>query len=345
MMTETYSVYRIVCFPTGKCYVGQAIDLINRYSSHFSLLKHGKHFNKHLQRAHDKYGRDLFYAEPLETDIDESEINQREEYWIEHFRSFGEGFNQTRGGNDRVYFSHECVWNGVSYKSKAAAARALGVHTQAICNWINKGYSCDDDIPEHKHPFHWNGVDYPSYLAAAKVLGCTPGAIKNWQERGYKSDDDLRNGDKTHKPCRWNSVTYESQTDAANAIGVPVGTFHKYIRLGYTCDADVPKKNKSGYPFSRTKPLVYNGVEYESQRQAARAIGIGNTSLRKRLKRGSVPSRGHGNGYSNSFAFNNIEYPSLTKAAEANGVCLQTMINWKNKGYTCDADMQRDRTA
>lgn len=39
------------------------------------------------------------------------------------------------------------IWNGVTYPSIRAAARANGIsHTQMV-NRLNAGYTCDEDVP------------------------------------------------------------------------------------------------------------------------------------------------------------------------------------------------------
>jgi group I intron endonuclease len=62
-------IYRIVCIAEGHddsyCYVGQASDLDDRKSSHFSNLKRNKSHNPYLQNAYNKYGKDYFIFEIL----------------------------------------------------------------------------------------------------------------------------------------------------------------------------------------------------------------------------------------------------------------------------------------
>lgn len=62
----SHCVYRIVCFVTGKCYVGQTLSPDRRKLEHFRLLKSKKHHSVHLQNAYKKYGRKSFYFEVLE---------------------------------------------------------------------------------------------------------------------------------------------------------------------------------------------------------------------------------------------------------------------------------------
>ena len=44
-------IYRILCIPTGKSYIGQTIDINRRKHEHFSTLRRNKHENPKLQKA------------------------------------------------------------------------------------------------------------------------------------------------------------------------------------------------------------------------------------------------------------------------------------------------------
>lgn len=56
----TSGIYEIVNAVNGHSYVGSAKDFANRWSGHQSRLRKGKHHNRHLQSAWDKYGADAF---------------------------------------------------------------------------------------------------------------------------------------------------------------------------------------------------------------------------------------------------------------------------------------------
>lgn len=91
---------------SGLIYIGQSFNIYRRVNAHFAELKRGAHNNIHLQRAYNKYGREVFEVEVLElceNNIDK--LNGREIFYIEKYDSFRNGYNQTPGG-----YSHEgCV--------------------------------------------------------------------------------------------------------------------------------------------------------------------------------------------------------------------------------------------
>jgi len=59
-------IYGIRNMVDGKWYVGQSVQIEVRRECHFSLAKHGKHYNAHLQRAFLKYGKENFEFRILE---------------------------------------------------------------------------------------------------------------------------------------------------------------------------------------------------------------------------------------------------------------------------------------
>lgn len=83
-------VYLISNNVNGKCYVGSTIHLDQRRREHFSKLANNKHINAHLQNAYNKYGREAFDFEILETiDIDDNikdKLLKREQFWIDNLK-------------------------------------------------------------------------------------------------------------------------------------------------------------------------------------------------------------------------------------------------------------------
>lgn len=58
-------VYQIRCKITGVVYIGSSRDIRGRLYCHEFDLKHGKHYNKRLQRAWNQYGSSCFVFEVI----------------------------------------------------------------------------------------------------------------------------------------------------------------------------------------------------------------------------------------------------------------------------------------
>jgi group I intron endonuclease len=75
-------VYQIRCIPTGKIYIGSAVNLRSRFSQHLGSLQRDNHRNKYLQLAWNKYGKEAFEFSVLEF-VSRSELLCAEQTWID----------------------------------------------------------------------------------------------------------------------------------------------------------------------------------------------------------------------------------------------------------------------
>lgn len=90
-------VYKITS-PSGKCYIGQSINIESRFKQHKDEARRG-HKNKFYD-AMCKYGVDNFtyeiLAEDLHTKIERDSV---EVYYISFYNSMNNGYNMTKGGD------------------------------------------------------------------------------------------------------------------------------------------------------------------------------------------------------------------------------------------------------
>lgn len=63
----TSGIYEILNTTNSKRYIGSAINLVSRWRSHRDGLRAGRHINKHLQSAWNKYGEKSFKFLPILT--------------------------------------------------------------------------------------------------------------------------------------------------------------------------------------------------------------------------------------------------------------------------------------
>lgn len=92
----TSGVYRIVCLPTKKLYIGSSVNLYKRWQDHQRDLARQTHANQKLQRAYLKYGADAFQFEIIELVLPPF-LTEREQYHLDKNKPFGnKGFNIAR---------------------------------------------------------------------------------------------------------------------------------------------------------------------------------------------------------------------------------------------------------
>lgn len=98
--------------PSGGKYIGQTVlQEKERWHDHCleSSNENGKYYNTILNKAIRKYGKENFQVQILEDNIPNGELNEREIYWIDFYKTFYKenfhGYNMTRGGKGTVKFS------------------------------------------------------------------------------------------------------------------------------------------------------------------------------------------------------------------------------------------------
>lgn len=160
-------IYKITNLVNQKIYIGKAVDTKDRWYSHKSYFKSGKHCNKHLQRAWDKYGEENFKYEIIEycgLDI----LEEREKYWIKYHNTNLIGYNMTLGGEgalgrivteehrEKLRKANKGKQRPKGFKhtnetkekiSKAVKGRIMSIEQRKFISNMNKGKKISD---EHK---------------------------------------------------------------------------------------------------------------------------------------------------------------------------------------------------
>jgi group I intron endonuclease len=102
-MSKTYNpgVYVITNVVSGKFYIGSSLWIMNRITGHKRDLRTGKHCNKYLQAAYNKYGEDAFEYNIMEL-CTEEELISCEQNYIDKYWDYGILYNiNPTAGNTR----------------------------------------------------------------------------------------------------------------------------------------------------------------------------------------------------------------------------------------------------
>ena len=100
-------IYKITAKHNNKIYIGQSIDIYERWKSHWKQVNNGD--SSYIHNAMRKYGKNGFVFEIIEK-CSQDVINEREKYWIEYYDSYNNGYNLTIGGEGvkgKVYSEDE----------------------------------------------------------------------------------------------------------------------------------------------------------------------------------------------------------------------------------------------
>lgn len=168
------TIYYIKNKVTGKYYIGETIDYNNRINHHFSYLKNNVHHSHKLQNAFNIYGIDSFEWGVIE-EVDDEIRFEKERYYIEQYKSYINGYNETSGGDCPGYeklckivycYNLDGTSKHLSFPSGREASRVLGIHqssVQKICKgekksatdkngeWYRFSYEDVEVLPPLKH--------------------------------------------------------------------------------------------------------------------------------------------------------------------------------------------------
>lgn len=250
-------IYAIKNTVNGKVYIGQSRRISNREYCHFHALEKGNHYNKHLQRSYNTYGRDTFVFEVIEW-CDVSELDEREKYYIKKYDSMNinKGYNNEGGGgigkevSERVREAKRGANNPmygkkISDESKEKMRIASRGHNTNLTE--EQVYQLKEDLLNGM-PQKEVGMKYGITVGAvAKIQRC-----KNW---GYVHSDInqelifLHEDERIykHRMIRALNATGISRQEIARRVGVDVGTVMRVLgnRSEYFRDSDKNKELQS----------------------------------------------------------------------------------------------------
>lgn len=150
-------IYKITNLINHKAYIGQSLNIESRWKDHKSRAynQQCEEYNRPLYASIRKYGLNNFTFEVLEECIDNNDLNEREQYWINYYDTFNAGYNLTPGGDSAIYHDrillpvideiYEELMHGTL--TQIEIANKYGVSQPMICNintgicWYNKSFT------------------------------------------------------------------------------------------------------------------------------------------------------------------------------------------------------------
>lgn len=135
-------VYLITCTANARRYVGSSNDTVYRWRKHREKLASGKHWNRYLQRSWNKYGSEAFEFTILEVVEDASQLQIREQHWIDTLRpEFNlspfanrpttEGLTYSEESRKRIAEGNRRVWENLTEDERKAWSENSTRHFQS----------------------------------------------------------------------------------------------------------------------------------------------------------------------------------------------------------------------
>ena len=161
-------IYKIINIINNKFYVGSAVDLKRRKTRHFSELRNGKHNNRHLQAAWQKYGEAAFIFVVVEELSPEADLLAAENVWLQEHVGKDYCYNL---GVDAV--APTLGWSG---EKSPTWGRKRTPEELAAQNWAGKKHS-----PEAKEAIRQHLLGKPkSAEVRAKISATLTGEGNFW---------------------------------------------------------------------------------------------------------------------------------------------------------------------
>ena len=130
------------------------------------------------------------------------------------------------------------TYNGVTYPSLTACAKAFGLTVSACSRRLQKGQPLDKKLKAGGRPLvpvTVNGIEYPSMAAAAKALGVPYQTLKERIQRGLPAD--MRKWADRGTPVTYQGKEYPSIEALARATGISSQSWLYRIKHNIPLDA------------------------------------------------------------------------------------------------------------
>lgn len=132
----TCGIYKIENKINGKLYIGQSINIEERWKNHKT---HYKINDEPLYNEMKLYGIENFEWSVIE-ECDKENLLDREIFWIGYYNSYNEGYNRTLGG-----LGLKCCGNKLS-KEQASEIKHLLIETNISYKEISEEYNISENM-------------------------------------------------------------------------------------------------------------------------------------------------------------------------------------------------------
>ena len=267
-----------------KVYIGQALDTEKRFKSHCK----GDYDNSLIDKAIQKYGKEHFWFEILESQIEN--YNEREQYWIKYYNSKKPfGYNILDGGDSPpVYYGNEHPNVKISDEEVLKLKNDLA-KTQIPLSQLAEKYNISK-----KQVLRINqGISRASLNASYPIR-------KNPNINGKLTEEDVDDIINILK------YTYRFNGDIAREYGVEVHTISK-INSGMT-----HRQDNIQYPIRNWKSSGVILFTYEQVTEIINALSNTSESINSIAKRYNVDRRAIENinrGTSKKYYRDGLSYP------------------------------------
>jgi group I intron endonuclease len=120
------NIYKITNQVNGKIYIGQTVQSNPkmRWYSHCDYVRKGK--KSHLYDSMRKYGIENFIWEVIDRAANIEELNQKEQQWLNHYKSVETVYNNREAGGNKLHSTESKIRMQEAQRLAHARRRAEG---------------------------------------------------------------------------------------------------------------------------------------------------------------------------------------------------------------------------
>ena len=144
-------IYKITNPENQKCYIGKTTrDYKERWAEHKRDRFKQPYCTWHFYRMLNKVGPENVLWEVIEENVPNELIDSREQYWIEYYDSFKNGYNETTGGSKGTKYNYQDIlqyWLTEGDRNFVKTAKQFGANESTI-SYIIKSLGYEARTPE-----------------------------------------------------------------------------------------------------------------------------------------------------------------------------------------------------
>ena len=141
-------IYKITNLANNKVYIGQSVDIENRWRQHIQELNNNAHINKHLQSSWNKYGSQNFSFSVI-CECNEDKLTELEQYWIDMYGGINSKLNyNNREAGNKGRLSQDSI-NKCKESAKKVKHNPLSESTKIKISEALKGRPCPNKGYKH----------------------------------------------------------------------------------------------------------------------------------------------------------------------------------------------------
>ena len=133
-------IYKITNKVNNKMYIGQTVKTVNkRFTQHINNSNKPYFSQIVLYKAFNKYGIENFICETIE-EVPNELLDEREQYWIEYYDTYFNGYNSTLGGRATELYNwdvDDIIEKYLELKSARKVAETIGCDHSSVDKILN----------------------------------------------------------------------------------------------------------------------------------------------------------------------------------------------------------------